>query len=679
MESFSYKELSEEYFRNKKQEDVLTYIERKVNLNSCSTEIQLDLQNKIAVFIKNLRKRYKQVGWSKNKFYSRFENWVKGELTVQASSETTNKKNLGRPSKPLDDCSERSKRRKLKDINEEIGCETIQKSLLHQLRSRKQLTKVDIIQKVINASPVRTKRILKSIPTPSDEKQFSNEEALALFLDLKLTKQQYIELRLRAIEKGSNLYPSYHHIIAAKKDCLPSRNSITITPISAEVQLQDLLDHTAERLLLSFKGNDLKQYGNCKLTLFCKWGCDGSSGQKQYKQSIYENTSDTDMFMVSFVPLRLIKNLEDSEPSTSKTQTKDIWKNQTPSSTKYCRPIKFEFKKETPDTIKKEVSNIREQISTLQPLELQIDGQTIEVSYQLVLTMIDGKVGQALTDTKASSSCIICQTTSSQLNQVPEKSLDNTDAYEFGLSPLHTRIRFMEHILKISYDLEFGPTGSIRNNDTNKELRNLKKKHVQDEFLKCGLIIDQPKQGSGNTNDGNTARRFFLDPERTSEITGVDINLISRFKTITEVLVSNEQIDARKFGDYAKETARLYKTKYPWRNMSSTVHKILYHGEDVIRHHVVPLGDLSEEAQEKRNKDYRFYREHNTRKITRNSTNEDLFNILLATSDPLISSIRNQWKVVHRDLDEEAKGLLEDRNNTEVNLEYWQAIFQPNE
>lgn len=679
MESFSYKELSEEYFRNKKLEDVLSYVQRKANLYSCSTEIQLDLENKITDFVKNLTKRYKKASWSKQKFYSCSVNWLEGELTFLVSSESTNQKNLGRPPTSLDNCSVRSKRRKLKAINEEIGCENIQETLLYQLRSEKQLTKVDIIQKVFMASPVRTKRILKSIPTPSDEKQFSNEEALALFLDLKLTKQQYTQLRLRAIEKGSNLYPSYHHITAAKKDCLPPRDTIKITPISAEVQLQDLLNHTAQRLLQSFKGSDLKKYGNCKLTLFCKWGCDGSSGQKPYKQSLCENTSDTNMFMLSFVPLRLIKNLEDWEPSTSRIQTTDIWKNETPSSTKYCRPIKFEFKKETSDTIKKEVSDIRAQIATLQPIEVEIDGQIIEVSYQLVLTMIDGKVGQALTDTKASSSCIICQTTSSQLNQAPEKSLDNTDAYEFGLSPLHTRIRFMEHILKISYDLDFGPTGSIRNNDANKELRSLKKKHVQDEFLKCGLIIDQPKQGSGNTNDGNTARRFFSDPERASEITGVDINLISRFKTIIDVLVCNEHIDARKFGDYANETARIYTTKYPWRNMSATVHKILYHGEDVIKHHLVPLGDLSEEAQEKRNKDYRFYREHNTRKMSRNFTNEDLFNILLATSDPLISSIRNQWKVEHRDLDEEAKGLLQARNNTELNTEYLQEIFQPNE
>lgn len=30
------------------------------------------------------------------------------------------------------------------------------------------------------------------------------------------------------------------------------------------------------------------------------------------------------------------------------------------------------------------------------------------------------------------------------------------------------------------------------------------------------------------TNDGNTARRFFSDPETASEITGVDLELIER-------------------------------------------------------------------------------------------------------------------------------------------------------
>lgn len=55
----------------------------------------------------------------------------------------------------------------------------------------------------------------------------------------------------------------------------------------------------------------------------------------------------------------------------------------------------------------------------------------------------------------------------------------------------------------------------------------LRKKEIQKEFkIKMGLIVDQPKQVRGNSNDGNTSRRFFSDPETSAEITGIDIRLI---------------------------------------------------------------------------------------------------------------------------------------------------------
>ena len=67
MENFSYKELAEEYFRNKNQEDVLSYVKIKLNLNSCSTEIQEQLSN----FVKVLKKRLKEVNYCKQKFYKK--------------------------------------------------------------------------------------------------------------------------------------------------------------------------------------------------------------------------------------------------------------------------------------------------------------------------------------------------------------------------------------------------------------------------------------------------------------------------------------------------------------------------------------------------------------------------------------------------------------------------------
>lgn len=74
--------------------------------------------------------------------------------------------------------------------------------------------------------------------------------------------------------------------------------------------------------------------------------------------------------------------------------------------------------------------------------------------------------------------------------------------------------------------------------------------------------------------------------------------------------------------------------------MPLTVHKILIHGSQVVRKLMLPIGMLSEEAQESRNKDYRRIRQENTRKTDRLKTTEDLMHGLLISSDPVISSIR---------------------------------------
>lgn len=74
--------------------------------------------------------------------------------------------------------------------------------------------------------------------------------------------------------------------------------------------------------------------------------------------------------------------------------------------------------------------------------------------------------------------------------------------------------------------------------------------------------------------------------------------------------------------------------------MPSSVHKILFHGADIIQHAIVPIGQLSEEAQEARNKDFKIYRQFNSRKCSRKSTNEDVLNNLLLSSDPHLSTIK---------------------------------------
>lgn len=107
------------------------------------------------------------------------------------------------------------------------------------------------------------------------------------------------------------------------------------------------------------------------------------------------------------------------------------------------------------------------------------------------------------------------------------------------------------------------------------------------------------------------------------------------------------------------ETAKLFVKDYGWYYMSPSVHKLLVHGEAIISHFSVPIGHLSEEANEARNKEFRQYRRDHTRKINRTATNEDLLNHLLITSDPFISSLRPKFSEGKRqDLFSETRELL---------------------
>jgi hypothetical protein len=321
----------------------------------------------------------------------------------------------------------------------------------------------------------------------------------------------------------------------------------------------------------------------------------------------------------------------------------------------------FEYSKETTEKTKTEVAIIEAQIDTLHPTTVTAYGKTITVFHQLALTMIDGKVCQALTDTPSASTCIVCRATPKQMNDLEavKGRREREEVFRFGLSTLHAWIRFMDYVLHIAYNLPFEKWSATT--PAQKELKAATKARIQEQFREeTGLIIDVPKQGSGNSNDGNTARRFFADPETTARITGVEVDLIRRFSVILQSLVSGCSVDPDKFGAYAFETADLFVNKYPWYYMPASVHKILLHGASIIRAALLPMGELSEEAQEARNKDYKKFRLNHTRKISRTDTNYDLFRLLFISSDPYLASLRHLPKKKELELCEEVQNLLQD-------------------
>lgn len=332
-----------------------------------------------------------------------------------------------------------------------------------------------------------------------------------------------------------------------------------------------------------------------------------------------------------------------------------VWQNDAPNSSYWCRPIFFGFVKENQTTILREKNAIEAEIANLNKTEV---GE-IKVTHSLLMTMIDGKATSILCET-SSQRCDKCKAAPTEMNNLPlimAKTID-PNLYKYGLSSLHMWIRMMECILHIAYRLPM-KTWTVRGEEA-KSIMNNRKKNIQKDFKdKMGLLIDIVKQGHGTTNDGNTARRFFANATMTAEITGVNEDLIRRFAIILETISSGGSIDTVKFHEYTEATIKLYLDLYSWYYMPASIHKVLVHGAAIIDNFgLIPIGQLSEEAAEARNKDFRRYRQHHSRKCNRKATNEDILNNLLTSSDPYISTTRHKLRRTHKKLSKEAQGLL---------------------
>ena len=291
------------------------------------------------------------------------------------------------------------------------------------------------------------------------------------------------------------------------------------------------------------------------------------------------------LFLTCLVPLQI----------WSKEADKVVWTNPKHSPTLYCRPIRFQYIKETKNIVVEESNFFKE----FQPIPTRLDG--FMIYHELEETMVDGKVTNILSElTDATTSCSICGLSSSNLDdleKVYRVAADLLDIrFKHGLSTLHLWIRSMECFLHIANWLDFK---KWQDRGGNKKLLKLKQKQIQVALRGgLGIIVDVPKSGgSGNSNSCNTPRRFFRGYQKSAEILGGNEELMKTFYITLCIPSSNVEVDSKKLHHYNLETARLYTSLYNWYHMPQAVHKMLAHSHQVVSIKVIPVGYLSEEPQ----------------------------------------------------------------------------------
>ncbi|KAF2897148.1 hypothetical protein ILUMI_09027, partial [Ignelater luminosus] len=215
----------------------------------------------------------------------------------------------------------------------------------------------------------RTPTTAKAIGRPAKRKRtaitqskkspikLTSDEALASFVQTKLTKRQYVAIHTETKTHNAEL-------LLTKKRCYPE--NITVTEVSTEIRV------------CASSGNSVN------VRAIYKW-------QLNYEQRFVDsdhNHDDSFMFVVSCIPIRLV-----DENDTI------LWQNNRRSSTKFFRPIKIAFQRETEEMVQKEVAVIKHQISQLRPVEVATDSSVFVVH----LTMIDGKIGGIFTEAGSES------------------------------------------------------------------------------------------------------------------------------------------------------------------------------------------------------------------------------------------------------------------------------------
>ena len=160
------------------------------------------------------------------------------------------------------------------------------------------------------------------------------------------------------------------------------------------------------------------------------------------------------------------------------------------------------------------------------------------------------------------------------------------------MSSLHCWIRTFEYLLHLGYKNEIKKFQACTTKEKQSVIRmkDLIKRRCREEL---SLVVDSPRQGCGNSNTGNTARRALGSAEIFGDIIGVDKDIIIRLRNILQAVCSGFPLDIERFKAYCFATSEVLVNHYGWYTIPPSVHKLLEHSY-VIASYFNHLSDFTQ-------------------------------------------------------------------------------------
>ena len=285
------------------------------------------------------------------------------------------------------------------------------------------------------------------------------------------------------------------------------------------------------------------------------------------------------------------------------TENNIFWQNPNSSSVRFCRPLRISWEKEDKETTQREYNRLKNEIDNLYLTEILYKEKKYKLIHKPILTMFDGKAVNILTNTASSMVCPNCNAKPNDFNKLDSitKFPLNKNSLYLGISPLHMLIRGLEYILHLAYRLHIKKWRVAK---AQKPEMERVKREIQNSFkhFMSGLKIDQIRNGAGTSNNGNAGRKIADNPELTSQITGVDLVIITNISYMLKAINSGYNINAENFRKIGLETAKRHVELYNWFKIPVSMHRLWFHVPDIALACPVSIGHSSEEAIESSHK-----------------------------------------------------------------------------
>lgn len=224
------KVVTRKYLFDRMMKENLPYLEDKLNClkeQLLSTEgytqeqIQT-LKRNFSHFKSEVKRRWIKAHNKEDIFVQYNSSWLEGTFEIPVVDSLQNRS--GRPSKPFEQLSERSKRRKTEELRSTFEEEVIVHAAQVELRKMGKRDASNVLKEIIT-TPTRATKYKKVYYRTKSSKNKSSpltvKEAIQMYIDADLTREQYEIIR----RTNKHIFPCYS-LLQKEKKVLPATRSV---------------------------------------------------------------------------------------------------------------------------------------------------------------------------------------------------------------------------------------------------------------------------------------------------------------------------------------------------------------------------------------------------------------------------------------------------------------------